>query len=292
MSALRESLRRDFYLFLPSRIKRELDGLLFSRGSFLSELHLKTGSSSSVIIGGERINLSARLTGAELEAVFLRLTENSLYAYRDSISSGFVTLEGGVRVGIVGEARYDKGALVGISNFSALCFRIPSGDFSNKDELMNAFLSARQGLLIYSPPGAGKTSALRALAYMLGRGRAGKKIAVIDERLEFFPEDYLDVRVDLLRGYKKSDGLEIALRTLAPEVIMLDEIGSCAEAEAMLSYLNSGVKIVATAHAESYSELLKRKSLSPFFRHGIFDVFLGLRRRGGEFFCEVTVPDA
>lgn len=292
MSLSKKTLSRDFYSNLPPNVRRELDGLLFSRGGFLSELHLKIGKSSSAIIGGERINLSVSLAGEELRALFSRLTENSLYAYRDSISSGYVTLPGGVRVGIVGEARYDGGELVGISNITALCFRIPSGLFSHKDELIKAFASARRGLLIYSPPGAGKTSALRALAYTLGKGRSGKKVTVIDERLEFSPEDYLDVRVDLLRGYKKSDGLEIALRTLAPEVIMLDEIGSENEARAMLSYLNSGVKIVATAHAGEYSELIKRKSLSAFFEHGIFDAFFGLWRREGEFFCEVRYSDA
>jgi stage III sporulation protein AA len=292
MSEFIEGARADFYTSLPSRVKRELDGILFSRKAPPTELHLKIGGASSVFIGGERISLSARLNKNDLEALFQRLTENSLFAYRDSISSGYITLRGGVRVGVVGQARYDGGRLVGISNISALCFRIPSGVFTNKDELLRAFFLSRRGLLIYSPPGAGKTSALRALSYALACGREGKKIAVVDERLEFFPEDYLNVRVDLLRGYKKCDGLEIALRTLAPEVIMLDEIGSESEALAMLSYLNSGVKIVATAHAESYSELLKRKSLRPFFEYEIFDVFFGLKRIGGEFFCEVVCENA
>ena len=282
----------DFYSSLPPGIKRELDALLLSRSGLLSELHLKLGGASSVIIGGERINLSSRLSKEELGALFSRFTENSLYAHRESILSGYVSLAGGVRVGVVGEARYDEGRLVGISNITALCIRVPSGEFSHKDELLSAFSAARRGLLVYSPPSAGKTSALRCLAYELAKGREGKKVAVIDERLEFPPENYLDVRVDLLRGYKKCDGLEIALRTLAPEVIMLDEIGSESEAFAMLSYLNSGVKIVATAHAESFPELLKRKSLSAFFEREIFDVFFGLRRCGGEFFCEVTRTDA
>ena len=292
MIDLKECVRGDFYTLLPESVKRELDGILFSRNAHLSELHLKIGGASSVLIGGERINLSSRLSKEELESLFLRLTENSLFAYRESVLSGYITLRGGVRVGIVGEARYESGKLLGISNISALCFRIPGAVFSNKDELLDAFSLTKRGLLIYSAPGGGKTSALRTLSYVLAFGRKGKKVAVIDERLEFSPEDYLNVRVDLLRGYRKSDGLEIALRTLAPEVIMLDEIGSESEAYAMLSYLNSGVKIVATAHAESYSELLKRRNLFPFFEHGIFDVFFGLKRLGGEFFCEVNYSDA
>ena len=278
----------DFYFLIPPAIKRELDSLLLSRSAYVSELHLKIGKSSSVIIGGERIGLSQKLTSEDIEKTFNLLTESSLYAYRDSLASGYITLGGGVRVGVIGEARYDGGTLVGISKISALCFRIPGGENSLKKEILEAFFGTRRGLLIYSPPGAGKTSALRTLAKEIGKGRLGKKVAVIDERLEFPVEDYFDTRVDLLRGYKKKDGLEIALRSLSPEVIMVDEIGSESEALAMLSYLNSGVKTVATVHAENYEEVFKKKNLDLFFKYKVFDAFLGLRRVGGEFSCEVN----
>ncbi len=292
MSSFETGFRFDFYRFLPPAVKRELDGILLSSDFSPSEIHLKIGKASSIIIGGERMNLSAALSREDIEKVFNAITENSLYAYRDSLLSGYITLSGGVRVGIAGEARYDSGKIVGISAVSAVCFRIPSSESSFKEELLSAFNAAKCGLLIYSPPGAGKTSALRALAKILGGGGDGKKLAVIDERLEFLPEEYYDTRVDLLRGYKKKDGLEIALRSLAPEVIMVDEIGSEDEAAAMLSYLNSGVKTVATVHAESFDELYKKKNIRAFFEYGVFDVFFGLRRCGREFFCEVNFRDA
>ena len=291
MSCCEIEARLDFYRFFPPQIKRELDGILLNHASLPSEIHLKIGKASSFIIDGERKNLSARLEMRDIERLFELITENSLYAYRDTVLSGYITLRGGVRVGVVGEARYNDGKIVGISHISSLCFRIPSGESSFGDELLCAFQAARSGLLIYSSPGAGKTSALRTLSKIIGSGSAGKKLALLDERLEFSPEDYFDKRVDLLRGYKKKDGLEIALRSLSPDVIMVDEIGSDKEAEAMLPYLNSGVKIVATAHAKSYTELYKKKNLSAFFEHGVFDSFVGLWREGKEFFCEVRVPD-
>ena len=129
-----------------------------------------------------------------------------------------------------------------------------------------------------------------SLAKAIG-GENGKRVVVIDERLEFSPEDYFDTRVDLLRGFKKRDGLGIALRSLSPEVIMVDEIGSEGEAFAMLSYLNSGVKFVATAHADGLSMLKRKKNLEPLFERGVFDVFVGLRRFGASFFCEVDSGD-
>ena len=282
----------DYYSALPASVKREIDRLLLTHGGNISELHLKIGKGSSLIIGGERVSLHVSVSQNELESVVSILTGASLYAYRDSILSGYISAARGVRVGVVGEARYESGALIGISRISSLCFRIPASESSRKDELCAAFYKARRGLLIYSPPGAGKTSALRSLASSLAYGRNGLKIAVIDERLEFYPDDYLDLRIDLLRGYKKRDGLEIALRTLSPEVIMVDEIGSFEEAEAMLPYVNSGVKIVATAHASSYEELKRKKNLLPFFEFGVFDSFAGLLRKGNEFFCEVRCDGA
>ena len=236
---------------------------------------------------GSASSLSARLSSLDLEEILARLTGGSLYAYRDSISEGYVSAGGGVRVGVIGVARYECGTLVGISDVSALNFRIPSGKSSFEKELREAFFKSERGLLIYSAPGAGKTSALRTLASSLGSGRGALKIAVIDERREFLIDDYLFSRVDVLSGYKKWDGLEIALRALSPEVVMLDEIGSLREAEALLPYVNSGVKIVETAHAGSYEELLLKKNLEGFFALSVFDVFVGLERRGGEFFCEV-----
>ena len=281
------SSETDFYKLLPSSVKRELDGLILTHGGAISEIHLKIGRGSSAILGGERLALQSSLSREEIDASFSSLLEGSLYAHRDAVTSGYVSIGGGVRVGIVGEARYDDSRLVGISGITSLCFRIPSEESSFKSELREAFLKAERGLLIYSPPGAGKTSALRTLAENLSKGRCGLKISVIDERLEFPIEKYFDSRVDLLRGYKKKDGLEIALRSLSPDVIIVDEIGSEAEALAMLSYVNSGVKIVATAHASSYEELVRKKNLEPFFKLAVFDAFFGLRREKNRFFHEV-----
>ena len=282
-----DSRGKSVYNLLPPSVKREIDGLLLSRGGEISEIHLKAGRASSIIIGGKRIKLVSSLLKEDVEKVFSALTNESLYAYRDSILSGYISAPGGVRVGVVGEARYDSGRLVGISKVTSLCFRIPSLESSFKDELYDAFSRAERGVLIFSPPGAGKTSALRSLTHSIGKAKEGLKLAVIDERFEFTPEDFFDTRADFLRGYKKKDGLEIALRALSPDVIIVDEIGSSEEAEAMLAYLNSGVKIVATVHAKSYTELFKKRNLAQFFEYEIFDVFVGLSHVNNKFSCEV-----
>ena len=105
-----------------------------------------------------------------------------------------------MRVGACGRARYDGERLVGVSQISSLVFHIPSGECELKDEVYSAFLGSDSGLLIYSKPGRGKTTALRELAFMIGSGKNSKNVTVVDERLEFIAEKYKGCSVDLLRG--------------------------------------------------------------------------------------------
>lgn len=279
-----------FFCKLPSAVRAELEALSLSRPALvrgLSELRLRAEGLSAVTVFGERIPLSAHVGRGELSHLVSELCDGSLYAYKDTIADGYIPLRGGVRVGVCGLARYDGGSLVGISEVSSLLFRIPTAASSFATELYELFSETERGLLICSPPACGKTTALRSLAAALARGRSGLNVAVVDERCEFIPDDYAASSVDIFRGYKKSEGLELALRTLSPDVMLVDEIGGTEEAVALLPYLASGVRIVATAHAASFSELSRKHNVAPFLSRHLFDSFAFLSRRDGEYHCEV-----
>jgi stage III sporulation protein AA len=216
----------------------------------------------------------------DLEKTMEILSDGAVYSRRDTLSHGYISLGDGVRVGVSGFARYNGGSLVGISEVTSLVFRIPTGSFDAREELLNVFSRCKRGALIYAPPGRGKTSALRALAHDLGE--RGEEVCVIDERCEFIESDLTFASVDLLRGYKRAEGIEIALRTLAPSVIALDEVGRLGEAEAMIEALSSGVKVAVTAHASSVEEVLRRPALRPFFDLGIIDVLVGIEIEDGK----------
>ena len=269
--------------YIPPKQKEEIVRLCESRGgafNAISEIRIRKAARSSLVLSGERLYLSTYPDGDDISRCVSLMCEGAMYACRDGISEGYISIDGGVRVGLCGQARYDGGRLVGISNITSLVFRIPTGKFFNTDELIKAWRGTERGMLIYSPPGAGKTTALRTLVAEIGTGR-GQEVAVIDERCEFLIEDYKNSSVDILRGYKRAEGIEAALRTLAPEVIAVDEIGRLAEARAMLDSLNSGVKIIATAHAASAKELKLRANMQPFLEHEIFDVFVGISVENG-----------
>ncbi len=264
---------------LPREISEEIRRVAVGRVSGLSgirEIRLRAGGRSTLMYIRERMALFHSLSYEEIGGIVRLISDGSLYSAREGIAEGYITMEGGIRVGIGGRARYDSSVCVGISDISSLVFRIPTGECEFSEELYKIYLSGiGRGLLIYSSPGVGKTTALRSLAASIGSGKERRRVCVVDERCEFSSEDYSSSEVDILRGYKKKAGIEIATRTLAPEVIMVDEIGAD-EASALSHVLSSGVPMIATAHAASLSELLSKPSLAPLLSAGVFDKFVGI----------------
>lgn len=270
--------------FLPHRVENEIRNLARSRRGGLSslrEIRIRESGRSTLMFSDENIPLLSVVSGEEVEAIVKKLSDGALYAHRDSIASGYISIGEGIRVGVVGAARYEYKSFVGISHFSSLVFRIPTGECAFADELYAIFREGvGAGMLIYSPPGIGKTTALRSLAHSIGSGEFPMRVAVIDERCEFSREDYLGDEVDVLSGYKKSAGIEIATRTMSPEVLIIDEIGA-EDVSALLSTVRAGIPLIAAAHAGSFEELRSRPSLSPLFSSGAFDVFVGIGREDG-----------
>ena len=274
---------------LPERLKREIRRVCESRRGLddLREIRVRAEGVCSVIVGRERVRLRNFLTSEECEATVRRLCDGALYAHRDSIGDGYISIGSGIRVGVAGVAKYDARGMVGVCNMRSLVFRIPTLECAFRDELFSVYREGvRSGMLIYSSPGVGKTTALRSLAVSLGSGRDSKRVCVIDERFEFPEEDFAGTDVDILGGYKRRTGLEIATRTMSPDVILLDELGGDDVAE-VRGVVRCGVPIIATAHAGSYDELMHRESLSPLIRCGAFDVFVGISCRGGEYSLSV-----
>ena len=269
---------------LPRAIAEEINRLAKGRRDGLSgirEIRIRRGGVCSLLIGGESVRLFSSLDREETAALLDRLLDGALYAHRDSIAEGYISIDGGIRVGICGSAAYDGNRLVGVGDMRSLLFRIPSGECAFSEELYRLFLSGiGSGMLIYSPPGVGKTTALRSLAASIGGGKNPMRVAVIDERCEFSEEDYRGCEVDILKGYKRKEGIEIATRTMSPDMIMIDEIGAD-DADAILGVIKCGIPIVATAHASSREELFLKKSLKGLFGCRAFELLVGISRRAG-----------
>ena len=277
--------------WLPREMRAEIEHLGASRRDFplgVTELRLRANGKCSVVFIAESIPLLSTVSEEQTEQIMRSACAGSVYAFRDTVAEGYIPIGDGIRVGICGRARYDGGALVGVCGVSSLVFRLPHGECEFAEEICKAFRdNSRSGMLIYSPPGCGKTTALRSIARILSSGAGSKRVCIIDERCEFTPESYINCEVDILRGYKRDRGIEIATRTLTPEIIIIDEIGSD-EARALGEVIRCGIPVIATAHAGSIDELVSKPRISELIRLGAFDLFVGITKAGREFGFVIT----
>ena len=286
ISAKKNGILLKIIEYFPTDVSRFIVDELGRRNGTVFEIRLRAEARSSILFDSGMRSLPRILGKRELDDILLALTGGALYAHRDTLTEGYVTPVNGVRVGVCGRLRYDGGIAVGLTEVRSLVFRIPHSNTETGDRLFDLWRSSgRGGMLVYSPPLGGKTTAIRRLADRIGKD--GTRVLVVDERCEFFPEEYSSSEVDILRGYKKSKGIEIAVRTLGAGVVIVDEIGA-SEASEVLSSMALGIPFIATAHARSAEEILKRPVFRPFLEARVFDSIVGIRRVGASFGVEET----
>ena len=278
-------MRLSFILsLLPDSFVDELCRLIRSRrdgDGLISEIRLRQDGPCSVKIGNERLRLFLRPSREEMEKTLDKISGGALYAHRDSIADGYISLPYGIRVGVAGRASYDGGRPVGVSEIRSLIFRIPTGRCAFSDEIYDIFQGGiGSGMLIYSPPGVGKTTALRSLAGSVGK--SGRHVVIVDERGEFPYEDYTDSEVDILKGYSRKIGIEIATRTMSADLIIIDEL-SADETVGISEVARCGIPLVASVHASSADEVRVKPSLKPLLSCSAFDILLGISRDGDKY---------
>lgn len=255
-----------------------------ARESEVSEVRLRAYGCVGLVVSGKNVLLSTYVEKSDIRDTFKSVCGGAVFSHRDEIERGFIALDFGVRVGVGGRARYEDGRMVGVSDISSLVFRIPSGECSFARDLYRQWRSlGGGGMLVCSPAGGGKTTVIRSLSGLIGSGPNACRVVVVDERCEFFVEDYKDSQVDILQGYRRDVGVDIAIRTMSGEIIVVDEISSQREAEAMLGAIGAGASIIATVHAESLGGAMKREYVATLVEAGLFECVCCVSKKGGQF---------
>lgn len=271
---------------MPAGIEEVLRRLSDTDINKTEEIRLRTGQMILVRCGTVQRKLDYIIKPQDLQQTLNNLIQYSYYAYEEDLSRGFVTIEGGHRVGICGRAVVREGQPVMMKEISSLNIRFAREIAGCSRKVLPEILQGRKAVntLIVSPPGCGKTTLLRDLARALSE--QGLQTAVCDERSEIAgmyqgrPGFNLGPACDVLDGCDKAFGVPMLIRSMAPQVILTDEIGKPSDVPAVMQCLASGVALITSIHGSSYQDVL-RSSMGPLAEQGVFQTLIYLTARGG-----------
>lgn len=230
----------------------------------ITEIRLRIGKPMIVnSICGESVWHEIIIDEKILKDTFNKITNYSAYAFEDCIRCGFITVAGGHRIGLGGEVVCENGHVITFKNIRFLNIRIAHCIAGCCEDIVNKIIcdNGIKNTLIISPPGMGKTTLLKDLIWNLSNKIIGTSISVIDERNEISgsyrgePTIDLGPRTDVICNCMKSAGIEMAVRSLGPKIIAVDEIGNENDMKALWYAAVSGVNIIATIHGLSISDV-------------------------------------
>ena len=278
---------------LGKRIQQDVEKEQFDF-SCLQEIRLRTGKPLTVLYRGKE-KLLTKVEQEDIRETLEYISNYSLYAYENEMRQGFITIEGGHRVGMAGKVVMEEGKIKKLKYISSINVRVAHEVKGCADRLFPYITKERQicHTLIISPPRCGKTTLLRDMIRQISDGNRwvkGVPVGVVDERSELGAcymgraQNDLGIRTDILDCCPKADGMLMLIRSMAPQVIAVDEIGAREEICAIEYALHCGCKMLATAHGVSMEEMKKKPFFEQMIREKRFEryVVLGNEHHMGE----------
>lgn len=269
----------------------------------LQEIRLRTQKPLILVYNGKEVFVErARgepyiVTKEELREMVDYISNYSLYAYEQEMKQGFITVEGGHRIGVAGQVIIEAGRVKNVKHVSSVNVRMSHEVIGCADKVF-PYITRQKELchtLVISPPRCGKTTLLRDMIRQISDGNRylkGKSVGVVDERSEIggcymgVAQNELGIRTDILDCCPKAEGMIMLIRSMGPEVIAVDEIGTEEDVHAVEYAMHCGCKMVATAHGRSLEELKRKPAFDRLVKEKRFEryILLGNETRTGEIF--------
>lgn len=265
--------------YFPNKIYQIFSNLLQENPQIaneLQEIRIRVDKPIILKLREKDLILQYNILQTEILQIVERLCENSIYAYKNQICEGFITIKGGHRVGLTGSCVIENGKITNIKYISSLNIRIAREVKNCSTRILREIIDIENktiyNSIIVAPPGRGKTTILRDIIRRVSDGIEeinfrGKTCGVVDERGEIAamykgaPQNDVGIRTDIIENVSKNKGIHMLIRTMAPEIIACDEIGSKEDVEAIHYALYSGVKGIFTMHGKNVEDIKNNKQI-------------------------------
>lgn len=269
-------------------LSRDVRGVLEKENleyEHLQEIRLRIGHPIILFYQGQEKIQKHAVTEEMIRETLDYVSNYSLYAYENELKQGFITVEGGHRVGMAGQVIIEDGHVKNLKQISSLNIRVSHEILHCADKLFPYITYNKQlyHTMIISPPRCGKTTMLRDLIRQISDGNRwvkGCTVGVVDERSELagcyqgVPQNHMGMRTDVLDGCPKADGMLMLIRSMSPQVVAVDEIGAPEDVQAIKYAMHCGCKMLATVHGESIDEIQKKPLFEQLLREQCFERYV------------------
>ncbi len=274
-----------FPVHLRETVKRELNT------EDVEEIRIRIGQPVEFVTaaGSTLGGTDYQVTEKDVAQMLSFISSYSLYAYQEQLRQGYLTIQGGHRIGVCGSVALDDGRITGMHHISFFNIRIVHEKKGCAKELL-PYIRRENGIfntLIFSEPGAGKTTVLRDCIRLISQGTEdvpGQRVCVVDERSEIaachlgVPQNDLGPRTDVLDGCPKREGMRMLLRSMSPQVLAVDELGGDEDYRMVEEAVYSGSRVLGTVHMGDIRELSDKPFLSGWMKKKVFARFVSITR--------------
>lgn len=279
--------------FLPKNIADQISKIPPSQKEELEEIRIRIDRPIEITMKGAPMFLSYIIRQEDAFNLLNKISQFSIYTLEEELKRGYITVSGGHRIGLAGKVILEEGKVKAIRDIASFNIRIAKEKIGIAEKIIPfIFNHSWMHTMIVGPPQTGKTTLLRDIARIISSGNQEKgihayKVGIVDERSEIagcvhgIPQMTFGHRLDVLDACPKAEGMMMMIRSMSPDVLVVDEIGRMEDAEAIQEAVHAGIKLIMTTHGTSLEEAKNRPSLKSIIDQNIFQRFIVLSRAHG-----------